>query len=102
MKRNVKTTKSKITLNTSRQYTELISGANILVTTADARALYDLTTAQQSDPEKNTHCISQTQFTRYEAMRKYLRTISKEILKVSGDVTTIDELLKLHDEPETT
>lgn len=82
---------SKLSLITTREYAQLIRGAEVTVTVEDARALLDLTKVKSK--EKEDICMSREQFEAYEAMRSYLRTIAKTILKISGDATELEDLL---------
>lgn len=91
----MKKSNSKVSINTIRDYSQIVKSADIKVSLEDARALYDVSTLEHKDSHTDVVKISSQQLARYEVMRKYLRTIAKEILITSGPTATYDELLSL-------
>lgn len=85
----------KLNVRTSHTYTNVVTGAELQITTEDARALYKLSSMEPSGDNKAEICITHDQLDKYEKMRGYLRKISKEILFVQGDTTDFNDLLSL-------
>ena len=87
---------SKIRTYNAVRSVEVVAGAKVTVTTADARALYNLTEIDADSFEKQGDiAVSNDQLAKYEAMRAYLRKISEEILFIDGEVTDLAKLISL-------
>lgn len=83
------TPKSPIQITSKWEHTNVITGATITLTTADARALYDLTATPTVDSKDWEQEMSE----KGETCRTILRKIAKTILLTSGDKTDIDSLI---------
>ena len=90
--------RGKVTLNTSFSHTRVITGGDVNINIAEARAIYDLT-AISTGVLNYDGTTSQEQLIKYEHMRNILRGISKAILFGGESHVTPEDLVSLFNQP---
>lgn len=91
----MKKSSNKVKVLSSHGYGDVIKGGEVSVSVEDARALYELTAMSPTRQTESLVEIPHAQLERYEAMRTYLRTISKTILMTSGPQSSLEQLMSL-------
>ena len=88
--------RGKVTLNTSFSHTRIVTGGEVDINIAEARAIYDLTAIRAEVTVENT---TKEQLVKYEHMRSILRGISKAILFGGESHVTPEDLVSLFNQP---